>query len=311
MNAKLIVSTVLLIASIFLTRAGDGQAVASYERGLLEEEAHHELDAAIYNYRESLAYLITNRQMLASAVFRLGECYRKQGKLTEARLQYRRILRDFPDQTSLARTSQELVGSASNHPPAYVLSFGNSSVDPANNLAFPGGVAVDSSGNVYVSDTHHDRIRKFTAAGVYLSQWGSHGTKAGCFDYPQGLATDGNGHVYVADTHNNRIQEFNGDGSFVTQWGKYGSKPGEFHAPYSIALDAAGNLFVADAHNDRIQKFSASGGFMGQFGTNGSGPGQFDLPKSVAVDRAGNIYVADTRNKRVQKFTPEGTYLED
>src|SRR5256885_1511987 len=83
-------------------------------------------------------------------------------------------------------------------------------------------VAVDSSGNVYVSDTHHDRIQKFTARGEFLMRWGSTGTNAGSFDYPQGLAVDGNGYLYVADTHNHRIQKFSGGGIFVTQWGKLG-----------------------------------------------------------------------------------------
>src|SRR5256885_5839373 len=82
-----------------VTRADAPDAQSPFERGLLEEEAHHKLDAAISSYQEAVAYFVTNRQMLATAVFRLAECYRKQGKENEARMQYRRILRDFPDQT--------------------------------------------------------------------------------------------------------------------------------------------------------------------------------------------------------------------
>src|ERR1051325_7877136 len=143
-----------LVAVIKRADAPDTQT--PFERGLLEEEANHKLDAAISSYQEAVAYFVTNRQMLATAVFRLAECYRKQGKDNEARMQHRRILRDFPDQTDLVRLSQENVGAATNRPPAYVLSFGNTNADPADNLAFPGGVAVDPSGNVFVSDTHND-----------------------------------------------------------------------------------------------------------------------------------------------------------
>jgi DNA-binding beta-propeller fold protein YncE len=309
MNSKFMLSVLVSFASIRLLAADD--ANTTFEQGLLEEEANHKLDAAIHNYRDSLSYLVTNRQMLATAVFRLGECYRKAGKVGEARMQYRRILRDFPDQTNLVRISEEMVGAATNPPPAFVLAFGNSNANPANNLGFPGGIAVDASGFVYVSDTHNNRIQKFTARGDYITQWGAKGTAAGFFDYPQGLAADRNGHIYVADTHNHRIQKFNEDGTFIAQWGKLGSKPGEFNAPYSIAIDPAGNLLVIEAHNFRVQKLSSTGLPIGQFGTNGSGPGQFDLPKSVAVDQAGNIYVADTRNKRIQKFTAEGSYSEE
>jgi tripartite motif-containing protein 71 len=309
MNSKLIIVVLVSIASSRLIGADDTNT--SFELGMLEEEANHRLDAAIKNYRDSLSYLITNRQMLATAVFRLGECYRKEGKIGEARMQYRRILRDFSDQTNLVRVSQEMVGSNTNPPPTFVLSFGNSNPNPGKNLAFPGGIAVDGSGFVYVSDTHNNRIQKFTSRGDYITHWGTKGTAAGFFDYPQGIAADRNGHIYVADTHNHRIQKFNEDGTYVSQWGKLGSKPAEFNAPYSIAIDPAGNLLVVEAHNYRVQKFSPTGLPIGQFGTNGSGPGQFDLPKGLAVDQAGNIYVADTRNKRIQKFTAEGNFIEE
>jgi DNA-binding beta-propeller fold protein YncE len=311
MNMKFIVGTLVLLVSTGFVLAAEGERNTAFERGLIEEEANHQLGAAIQNYQEAVAYLVTNRQMLATAVFRLGECYRKEGKLNEARMQYRRILRDFPEQAELSRLSLQVVGSATNPPPAYVLSFGNSSSNPTNNLAFPGGVAVDGAGSVYVSDTHNNRIQKFTGQGASLLQWGTGGTNAGCFDYPQGLTTDGGGNVYVADTHNNRIQKFTSEGNFVVQWGKLGVKPGDFNSPYSVAVDQGGNVYVADAHNDRIEKFSADGAFLMEFGESGTGPGQLDLPKSVALDRAGNIYVADTSNKRIQKFSVEGKYIEE
>lgn len=309
MNSKMVIVVLVSLAATRLIAAEDTNN--TFEQGMLEEEANHRLDAAIRNYRDSLSYLVTNRQMLATAVFRLAECYRKEGKISEARMQYRRILRDFPDQTNLVRISQETVGAATNAPPVFVLAFGNSNPNPANNLAFPGGIAVDATGFVYVSDTHNNRIQKFGSRGEYVTQWGTKGNVAGRFDYPQGIVSDRNGHIYVADTHNHRIQKFNEDGTFVAQWGKLGSKAGEFNAPYSIAVDPGGNLLIVEAHNYRVQKLSPEGVALGQFGTNGTGPGQFDLPKSIAVDQAGNIYVADTRNKRIQKFTAEGSYIEE
>ncbi len=311
MKRKIVIGSLLFLASAGLLLAADRETNTPFENGLLEEEANHHLEAAIYNYQQAVAYLVTNRQMLATAVFRMGECYRKQSKLNEARMQYRRILRDFPEQAELIRLSQELIGNATNQSPTFVAAFGNSSPEPNDNLAFPGGVTVDAAGNVYVSDTHHNRIQKFTGRGVFVLRWGTGGTNAGCLDYPQGLATDERSYVYVADTHNHRVQKFTLDGSFVAQWGKLGAKPGQFNSPYAVAVDQAGNVFVADAHNDRIQKFTGDGAFLAQFGESGTGPGQLDLPKSVALDRAGNIYVADVGNKRIQQFNPEGNYLAE
>jgi len=115
MNSKMIIVVLVSLAATRLIAAEDTNN--TFEQGMLEEEANHRLDAAIRNYRDSLSYLVTNRQMLATAVFRLAECYRKEGKISEARMQYLRILRDFPDQTNLVRISQETVGAATNAPP--------------------------------------------------------------------------------------------------------------------------------------------------------------------------------------------------
>lgn len=310
MKTTAIVTALVWVVSANLVMAAAADANKLIARGLFEEEANQQLEVAISNYREALAHVGTNRTLLATAIFRLGECYRKSGKLNEAKFQYRWIVRDFPEQTELVRISQEIVGVATNLPPAFVLAFGNEDPDPNNHLAFPGGIAVSSAGVVYVSDTHHNRIKKFTGRGELLGAWGQRGTNTGCFAYPQGLATDSKGNVYVADTHNHRLQKFTADGSFITQWGGLGAQSGRFNAPYGIAIDWEGNVYVADAHNDRIQKFTADGTHLSEFGGSGNGPGQFDQPKSVAVDRAGNIFVADAQNKRVLKFSPEGVYLD-
>lgn len=313
MKTKSIVGYVMfagVLAGLVPARGADGNGNTPFEQGLYEEEANHQLEAAIANYRVAVGYLITNRQMLATAVFRLGECYRKEGKLNEARMQYRRILREFPEQETLVSLSLQVVGDATNPPPAYVCSFGNNG-KPADNLRFPGGVTVDSAGNVYVSDTHNNRIQKFTAEGIFLMRWGGAGTNAGCFDYPQGLTTDRAGYVYVCDTHNHRIQKFTADGTFILEWGQQGRKAGCFNFPYAAAVDGKGNVFIADTHNHRIQKFTAEGAFISEFGENGTGPGQFDRPKSIAFDHAGNMFIADAINRRIQKFAADGKYLED
>ena len=67
---------------------------------------------------------------------------------------------------------------------------------------------MDSSGNVYVSDSENDRMQKFDSSGNFLLKWGSQGTGDGQFQSPKGVAVDSSGNVYVADTNNSRIQKF-------------------------------------------------------------------------------------------------------
>jgi len=75
------------------------------QKGLFEEEANHNLDAAIKAYQSVLSQTDEQRKLAATAVFRLGECYRKLGRTNDATAQYERILREFSDQTTLADLS--------------------------------------------------------------------------------------------------------------------------------------------------------------------------------------------------------------
>ncbi|HEY9509856.1 MAG TPA: ankyrin repeat domain-containing protein, partial [Verrucomicrobiae bacterium] len=77
------------------------------QKGLFEEEANRNLSAAITNYESLAKQFEQNRQIAATAVFRLGECYRKLGQTNEAAVQYQRILRDFSDQPTLVTLSRQ------------------------------------------------------------------------------------------------------------------------------------------------------------------------------------------------------------
>jgi ankyrin repeat protein len=87
--------------------AATNEVSALLQQGLFEEEANQNLDAAIQAYQAVIAQTDKDRQFAATAIFRLGECYRKQGKTNEAAAQYQRILRDFADRADLAKLSQQ------------------------------------------------------------------------------------------------------------------------------------------------------------------------------------------------------------
>ena len=162
----------------------------------------------------------------------------------------------------------------------------------------PSGVAVDSSGNVYVTDFQNNRVEKFTSTGLFVTKWGSLGSGDGQFDAPYGVAVDGSGNVYVADFGNDRVEKFTSTGLFVTKWGSGpGSGNGQFDVPYGVAVDGSGNVYVADSGNHRVEKFTSTGTFVTKWGSLGSG-----FLEGVAVDSGGNVYVTDTSYSRVELF---------
>jgi len=79
----------------------------AFQSALLAEEARRDIDAAIRGYEAVLAQVDAQRAIAATAVFRLGECYRKVGRTNDAVAQYQRLLRDFPAESTLARLSRE------------------------------------------------------------------------------------------------------------------------------------------------------------------------------------------------------------
>jgi len=189
---------------------------------------------------------------------------------------------------------------------------------------YPCGIALDSSGNIYVADAGNHRIRKITASGLVTTFAGSgkrafangYGTKAS-FNWPTDVTVDAFGNVYVSDAGNNRIRKISTKGKVTTiaGSGKEGYKDGNkrnasFNSPTHITLDTFGNLYVTEESNHRIRKISTSGmvttvagsgkeAYKDGIGTDAT----FALPEGIAVDAIGNIYVADSWNNRIRKIT--------
>ncbi|HEX5705212.1 MAG TPA: PxKF domain-containing protein [Pyrinomonadaceae bacterium] len=166
------------------------------------------------------------------------------------------------------------------------------------------GIAVDSTGNIYVADSGANLIRKFSSTGTPIGTIGSGGSSNGQFANPVGIAIDSGNNLYVADSGNNRIQKFNSAGTFVTAWGTLGTATSEFNGPRGVAVDTVGTVYVADTGNNRVQLFSNTGTFIEAVGSAGNGDGQFQGPEDIAANAAGTFfYVADTNNSRIQKFS--------
>lgn len=97
----------LVLWANLVAGAATNDLTATLQKGLFEEEANHNLGAAMQAYQEVIARFDKDRKLAATAIFRLGECYRKQGNTNEASAQYERILREFPDQVQLATLSRQ------------------------------------------------------------------------------------------------------------------------------------------------------------------------------------------------------------
>ena len=184
----------------------------------------------------------------------------------------------------------------------------------------PEGVAVDSSGTVYVADLN--RIRKISSAGEVTTLAGSDVDgfadgvgAAALFSYPSGVAVDASGVVYVADTGNRSIRKITPDGVVTTLAGPGGGlfARAQFTTPTGVAVDSAGVVYVADTGNEGgdnngIRKITPEGVVTTLAGSafglaDGVGTAaMFRAPQGVAVDSRGVVYVSDGANGNVRKI---------
>ena len=172
----------------------------------------------------------------------------------------------------------------------------------------PLDVVVDSTGNVYVTDSLNDRIQKFDANGNFITKWGSQGSGEGQFSIPFGIAIDSSDKVYVDDL-TDRVQKFTSNGDFITEWGSQGFGDGQFRNPHGIAIDSSDNVYVVDEANRSVQKFDSRGNFITKWDQPAPGTdGQLFEPFGIDIDSSNMVYIADL-GLFLQKFTSDGNFI--
>ncbi|MGA2217088.1 MAG: NHL repeat-containing protein, partial [Terracidiphilus sp.] len=178
------------------------------------------------------------------------------------------------------------------------------------------GVAVDGSGNVYISELDNDLVLKETlSAGTYTQTVIANNASNGLSD-PTGVAVDGSGSVYIADTNNDRVlKEAPSAGGYtqsvVANYANNGLGVNGQEGPNGVAVDGSGNVYIADTVNSRVLKETLSAGTYTQSVVANSATNGLIEPLGVAVDGSGNVYIADTDSIRVLKETPSAsTYTQ-
>ena len=194
-------------------------------------------------------------------------------------------------------------------------------------LKRPEGVAVDALGNVYISDTQNNRIRRVAPSGIITTVAGNgskgyngDGVKAikARLNLPKYLVVSSTGSIYFADCYNKRVRVVNTLGIINTVAGNgtagYSGDGGAatsamLNYPSGVALDSSGNIYIADWYNHRIRMVNASGtistvagrGIAGYSGDGGpAASATLNYPYGVAVDGAGNVFLSDNKNSRVR-----------
>ncbi len=187
-----------------------------------------------------------------------------------------------------------------------LMQFGN-----VGQMKTPAGVAIDTEGNIWVTDSERDRVQEYSESGDFIRQFGEPGSGSGQLSSPQNIALDSKGDIYVADSGDDRIEEFSSSGEQIRTFGSSALKGGQLLVPSGIALDWSGNVWVlnaAGASGDRIVEFSGEGSELHKFGTNGTGEGQLGKAYGLAIS-GGNLYVAEEENSRVQEFSTSSEHL--
>ena len=213
----------------------------------------------------------------------------------------------------------------------------------ANSLSTPQGLALDSSGNLYVADEGNNRVLFYpagttTATRVYgqggsftTNTWNNGGVSATSLGEPYGLALDSAGNLYVGDYQNNRVlfypagsttatRVYGQNGSFTSNTVNNGGlSANSLNQPTGVALDSSGDLYVADIYNNRVlfypynsttatQVYGQGGSFTSNAPNNAGvvSASTLNNPMYVALDSSGDLYVVDRSDNRML-FYPFGS----
>ena len=152
--------------------------------------------------------------------------------------------------------------------------FGDGVLATAAKIWNPGGIDIDTSGNLYICERSNVCIRKVNTSGIIsticgiggvLGYSGDGGPATSATMRPWGMRLDRQGNIYISDWLNNRIRKIDnsgiintiaGDGTGGYSGDGCGATVSEFNQPVGITVDSSGNIYIGDTYNFRIRKIS-------------------------------------------------------
>jgi sugar lactone lactonase YvrE len=216
-------------------------------------------------------------------------------------------------------------------------SGGDGSPATGATLNFPVGVAIDTSGNVYISDFNANVVRKVNTSGIISTIAGT-GTAGYNFDgvaattaqlnAPTHIVVDAHGTLYICDDQNHRIRKVNLTTGIINTMvgtgtpgnsGDHGpASTAQINLPRGIAIDHSGNLYFTDVAENVIRKVSimtdtitALAGTAGVAGYSGDGgpatAATLNQPDGITADATGDVFFCDRLSKVVRRILSDGT----
>lgn len=176
----------------------------------------------------------------------------------------------------------------------------------------PRGIAIDASGNLYITQGSDYLVRKVTPAGVVTTV--TPPSSVSKLYIPTGITTDAAGNLYVTD-FSNAIKKITPDGKVTIIAGHEGSGSADgvgsaasFNMPKGITFDNQGNLYVTDSQNNAIRKIDPSGVVttLQLYMAGTTNKALLNNPIGIKMDPFGNFIVVDSDNERIVRITPTG-----
>lgn len=215
--------------------------------------------------------------------------------------------------------------------------LGDNATAAAATLLLPTNVVFDAGGNLFITDSGNERIRKVDTAGIITTVAGEATAPDGIGDQgpalaarlstPRGIAVGRQGDLYIADAYNHRVRRVDAKTGIITTIAGTGEQgfsgdggpavAAKLSVPHAITVDKDGNLLVVDYENDRIRKIDLASGIIRTVA--GGGQPFFGIgdglaataallndPVSVTVDAAGNLFIADASHGLIRKVDSAG-----
>ena len=178
---------------------------------------------------------------------------------------------------------------------------------PGDTLERLNGIAVNTEGQLVVTDNSGHCVYVFDKNGDCLRKTGGKGSNTGEFQYPNGISFLNDNEVLIADSGNYRLQRLNiQTGTVVKSYGKKGRKKGEFSWPIDVTVDDEERIVVTERDNNRIQVMSKEGESIFTFGD--KGPEKLLWP-TCCIPYKNMFLVTDAGHHRIKAFDQSGTFL--